>query len=437
MNPTNIPSDLLAFVIVLGPLIFFHEAGHFIFAKLFGVRVLVFSFGFGKRLTGFTRGGTDYRLSLIPLGGYVRMAGDTPEEGSGKPDEFLSRPKWQRFVILVAGPLMNVLIAIGVIAAMNMVWTEIYVLPAVLGEVQPGKAAAAAGLRIGDRIVAMDGETINDFEDMRLIISTHAGSPLRVDYVRNGQPQTTTLVPRREESELGPVGRAGIAPEFHAYVGRVAPGSPAALAGLKTGDRIVAANGKSVSQLSEFDAVFRAAKGKPLPIDVERDGKTFATVLPAASADETSYRGFMPPAVVHQLGFTAAIRDSVDQNVKLLRFTLITIGRLIRGETSVKDQFSGPLRIAAISGAMLRRSWFDLVGLIAMVSLQLGLMNLLPIPVLDGGHIAILMIEGVARRDLSLAVKERIQQVGFALLAALMIVVIYNDFIATVLTKKG
>ena len=435
----NIATNLIGFVIVLGFLIFAHESGHFFVAKLFRVRVLVFSFGFGKRLFGFRRGPTDYRVSLVPLGGYVRMAGDTPEENqAGNPDEFLSRPKWQRFLILVAGPFMNVVIAIGFVAIISMVGTESLIVRPVIGEVSPGKPAARAGLKPGDRIVAMNGEKIDNFDDMRLAISMHGGTPLHVDYLRNGQLRTTTMTPEKESSEFGPVGRAGIRPYFDTTIGRVKPGSPAAAAGLRTGDRVVGVNGKPVSQLAELDAAFDAAKGAAVGLDVARGNAHFQGRLAASKPDPSDpYRGFIPPTEIHKLSLVPAIKDSVAQNWKMLRYTFITLGRLFRAEGSVKE-LSGPISIARISGEMVRRGWINTIALMAMISLQLGIMNLLPIPVLDGGHIMILLIEGVARRDLSLNVKERIQQVGFAVLTALMLVVLYNDVITNVLLmRKG
>jgi regulator of sigma E protease len=435
----NIATNLLGIVIVLGFLVFAHESGHFFVAKLFRVRVLVFSLGFGKRLFGFRKGATDYRVSLVPLGGYVRMAGDIPEENqTGNPDEFLSKPKWQRFLILVAGPLMNIAIAIAFMAVISMVGTESIIIRPIIGEVTPNKPAARAGLLPGDRIVAIGGEKINDFDDMRLAIGMHGGTALRIDYLRNGQLRSTTMTPERENSEFGPVGRAGIRPFLDTTVGRVTPASPAAVAGLHTGDRIVAANGKPVSQLSELDAQFDTAKGAAIPLDVVRGAARFHTTLPAAKLDPLDpYRGFIPPTEVHKLSLIPAIKDSVEQNWKMLRYAFITLGRLFRAEGSVKE-LSGPISIARISGEMLRRGWMSVVALMAMISLQLGIMNLLPIPVLDGGHIMIVLIEGVARRELSLRVKERIQQVGFAVLAALMIVVLYNDVISNVLLmRKG
>src|SRR4051794_19516440 len=432
----NIATNIVGIIIVLGFLVFAHESGHFFVAKLFRVRVLVFSLGFGKRLFGFRKGATDYRVSLVPLGGYVRMAGDTPEENQpANPEEFLSKPKWQRFLILVAGPFMNIVIAIAFMVVISMVGTESIIIRPVIGEVTPGKPAARAGLLPGDRIVAINGEPMNDFDDMRLAIGMHGGTPLRIDYLRNGQRRSTTLTPEREDSEFGPVGRAGIRPYLDTTVGRVKPGSPAATAGLRTGDRIVAVNGHPVSQLSELDTWFDAAKKSPIALDVVRAAERFPTTLPVSAADPSDpYRGFIPPTEVHKLSFIPAVKDSVEQNWKMLRYAFITLGRLFRAEGSVKE-LSGPISIARISGEMLRRGWMNTIALMAMISLQLGIMNLLPIPVLDGGHIMILLIEGVARRDLSLQVKERIQQVGFAVLATLMIVVLYNDVITNVLRK--
>jgi regulator of sigma E protease len=435
----NIPTNIIGFGIVLGFLIFAHESGHFFVAKLFGVRVLVFSFGFGKRLLGFQKGATDYRISLIPLGGYVRMAGDIPEENQpGNPDEFLSKPKWQRFLIMVAGPVMNILIAIGFIAIISMVGTETVIVRPIVGEVVAGKPAERAGLQVGDRIVNINGEKIEEFADMQLVVGMNSGTRLRVDYIRNGQLRTTMVTPARESSDFGPVGVIGIRPFIETTVGRVKPASPAAMAGLRTGDRIIAIDDKPVSQISDFNASFDKAKGSALRLLVSRGREQFRTILPAANDDpDDPYRGIIPPTVVHKLSLIPALKDSVEQNWKMLRYAFLTLGRLFRAEGSVKE-LSGPISIARISGEMLRRGWRSMVALMAMISLQLGVLNLLPIPVLDGGHIMILVVEGVARRDLSMRVKERIQQIGFAVLAALMIVVIYNDVILNVLlTRKG
>ncbi len=436
-----ITTNVLAFIIVLGFLIFAHEAGHFVMAKLFRVRVLVFSFGFGRRLFGFKKGDTDYRVSLIPLGGYVRMAGDTPDQGgpivtTGAPDEFLSKPKWQRFFILFAGPFMNVLIAIVFLAILAMVGTEFRVVQPVIGEVLPNKPAARAGLQPGDRIIRIGNETIKDFDDLRLAITMNAGTQLQVEYIRDGVRRVTTLTPEQENSEYGPVGKAGIVPHYEPIVGRVIHGSAAAKAGIQTGDRIISVNGKPVRDMLQVDDVISKAPGAPITLGFERGSTRYVVNFPRVKFDPSNpYRGFLWPTEVRKLSLLPALRDSLEQNWKMLRYAFAAIGRIFRSEGSVKE-LSGPISIARISGDMLRRGWMEVVVLMAMISLQLGVMNLLPIPVLDGGHIAILLVEGAARRDLSLRAKERIQQLGFALIAALMIVVLYNDFISNVARLK-
>jgi regulator of sigma E protease len=438
----NIPTNIFAFVLVLGLLIFAHESGHFFVAKLFKVRVLVFSFGFGRRLFGFRRGATDYRVSLIPLGGYVRMAGDTPDEGgpitaTGAPDEFLSKPKWQRFLILFAGPAMNILIAIVFLTVLAMMGTEYRVVKPVIGSIVPNKPAAKAGLQPGDRIVRIGGETINDFDDLRLSITMNAGTPLRVEYIRNGQLHVTTLTPDRENSEYGPVGKAGLTARFDPVVGRIIPNSFAAKAGIRTGDRIISVNGQPVNDMDQVNEVITKAPNAAMTLGFSRGATQYTVTYPAAKLDERDpYRGFLPPTEIRKLSLFPAIGESIQQNLKMLRYAFAAIARIFRSEGSVKE-LSGPISIARISGDMLRRGWVEVVALMAMISLQLGVMNLLPIPVLDGGHIAVLLVEGAARRELSLRTKERIQQVGFALLAALMIVVIYNDVISNVMRLRN
>ncbi|HEX6100195.1 MAG TPA: RIP metalloprotease RseP [Thermoanaerobaculia bacterium] len=434
----DIATNLFAVIIVLGFLVFAHEAGHFMFAKLFRVKVLVFSFGFGNRLFGFRKGDTDYRVSLIPLGGYVRMAGDNPEENTaGNPEEFLSKPKWQRFLILVAGPAMNVLIAIAFIAILAMVGREEIITKPVISEVLPNKPAAKAGLQTGDRILRINNEVIDDFDEIRLLVSMNAGTPLRVVYERDGAQRTTTLTPEREDGDFGPIGRAGIQYGLEPIVGRVEPNSPAAVAGIRAGDRIVSVDGQPVRALETYAQAADKVKTKPIAVTVLRGTEQVSVrVAPSTDPELSTWRGVIPQTKMFKLSFFPALRYSVQENWRMLKLTFAAVGRLFRSEGSVKE-LSGPINIARISGEMLRRGFLEFLSLMAMISLQLGIMNLLPIPVLDGGHIMILLIEGIARRELSIRVKERIQQAGFAVLATLMLVVLYNDVISNVLRLKN
>jgi regulator of sigma E protease len=331
---------------------------------------------------------------------------------------------------------MNIVIAIAFMAALAMVGTEQLVTKPIIGEVVPNKPAAKAGLRTGDRIVQIKGEPVNDFDDVRMVVSTNAGTPLPVVYVRDGATRTTTLTPEKEESDYGPVGRAGISYWIEPLIGRVEPGSAAATAGLQAGDRILMVNGKPVRDMSEYARLADATKTQPVDLQVQRGGSTLAVKVPPAADPDDSTRGIVPQTKVLKLSLLPALRYSVQENWKMLKLAMSALGRLFRSEGSVKE-LSGPINIARISGEMLRRGWIQVIALMAMISLQLGVMNLLPIPVLDGGHIMIILIEGIARRDLSLRVKERIQQLGFAVLATLMIVVLYNDVITNVLRLRN
>jgi regulator of sigma E protease len=249
--------------------------------------------------------------------------------------------------------------------------------------------------------------------------------------------QATTLTPQKEETDYGPVGRAGITPLTDPVVAEVALNSTAARSGLRAGDRLISLNGRPIARLEDIGGILNNAKGAPIPLEVRRGNTAIHLTLQGDKFDPSNLgRGIISPYRIQKLSLPQALAESVRQNIKMVRYTYATISRLLRGQGSMKE-LSGPISIARISGEMMRRGWIYVVGLMAMISLQLGIMNLLPIPVLDGGHIFILLVEGVARRDLSLQMKERIQQLGFAALAVLMMVVIYNDVITNFFMRKG
>ena len=422
--------EILGLVIILAVLIFVHESGHFLMAKAFGVRVLVFSLGFGKRLFGFRKGDTDYRVSIIPLGGYVRMAGDMPEENQpSSPDDFLSKPKWQRLLILLAGPFMNLVTAIVIVTLVNMAGQEIVKLEPVIGGVSPNGPAAKAGLRLGDRVVRINGDEVKEFNDVRLAIATNAGERLHIEYERAGKRYETSLVPKRVREDGATVGKAEFSPMIEPVIGRVSPNSPAFKRGLRAGDRVVSANGTKIENLWDLYGILDKAGVKPVKIGVIRGGQPLTIAVPGDTAQPPLLaRGIEPQSEFRQLAFGPAVRDAFDQTRKMANLIFMGLNKLVRGKAKMGD-WAGPVGIARIAGEMFDAGLQPFVMLMALISVNLGILNLLPIPVLDGGHIMIILVEAAARRDLSIATKERVQQIGFFFIAALMLLVLYSDLV--------
>lgn len=421
---------LVAFFFVLGVLIFVHELGHYMMAKRLGVRVLTFSLGFGPKLLKFRRGDTEYCISAIPLGGYVKMAGENPDDPrSGRPDEFLSKTKWERFQILIMGPAMNIALAVVVMAAVLMQGAEVPLYqdqPPVVGAVTPGSPAEAVGIRDGDRILTVAGEATDTWEDFFLAIGTRANRDVAITVLRDGRTIPLTVRPNPQTRfELGEI---GVLPNVNPSVKSVNPGDPADRAGVKAGDQVLAVNGERMvigRQLAE--AISRNA-GHPVDLTIRRDGRDqHITVTPEKRGDRgligiqigEATRTFKP-------GPLEAIALSVRRNIEFSGLIFKTIGGLFVGETSPR-QLMGPVAIAQLSGESAQLGWIALLTLMASISLNLGLLNLLPIPVLDGGHIFIMALEGIARRDFSTQVKEKMFLAGFVLLMMLMVTVIYND----------
>ena len=422
---------ILAFLFVLGVLIFVHELGHFLMARRIGVRVLTFSLGFGPKLINVKRGDTEYCISAIPLGGYVKMAGENPEDSrTGAPDEFLSKGKWQRFQVLVMGPVMNLLLAVIVMALVYYQGAQLPQferLPVVIGTFAEDSVAARAGLKAGDRIVSVDGDPVETWEKFGMAIVPKANRQVTIGYVRDGRAAEIMLVPAAQgKYEMGDI---GVQPQIHPEVDEVSPGQPAAEAGLRKGDTILAANNEVNVSYDRLIELIRAGAGKTLALQVKR-GNTIETVQvsPRDNAGTVMIGAQIRPWETHTVnpGLVDAFKLSVQKNWEWTRLIVETLGGLFTQETSVK-QLMGPVAIADLSGAAAQAGWISLFSLMAMISLNLGLLNLMPIPVLDGGHIFILGLEGLARRDFSMRVKEKMLLAGFVLLLMLMVTVIYND----------
>ncbi len=422
---------ILAFLFVLGVLVFVHELGHFLVARWHGVRVLTFSLGFGPKILKTTRGGTEYCVSVVPLGGYVKLAGETVEDArTGAPDEFMSQSKWVRFQVYLAGPVMNLLLAFVVLTFVLMRGADVPLYESsapIIGAVAVGSPAEAAGLRVGDRIVSVDGQTTPTWEDFNLAVLPKARRQVAIVAVRNGQRVDVHVTP----NALGryEMGDLGVTPVWRPEVLQVNPKSPAERAGFRHGDVIVALAGERSLTRDQIIERIRNSANTPVVFAVERDGaETNLTVVPEGSPGGALIGVQISPFEVRRIDPSPleAVRLSARQNWD----NTVLIGRTLRGlitrETPVR-QLMGPVAIAELSGSAAQLGFAALFNLMAMISLNLGLLNLMPVPVLDGGHIAILAVEGIARRDLSVKVKERILLAGAALIALLMVTVIYND----------
>jgi len=421
-------SNTAAFIFALGVIIFVHEAGHLLVAKAFGMRVLAFSLGFGKRLWGFKRGETDYRLSLIPLGGYVKLSGeDLGESDRNDPRDFLNQPRWQRILVYLAGPGMNAVFSVLVIAALFMVGIEVPSLqsvPSVVGTAEAGSPGEAAGLLPGDRIVTVGGKETDHWQDVVFEVMTAIDRPLAFEIERDGARKTMTVTPvKPADFEFGD---AGIYPKLLPRVGELIAGGAAAAAGFRVGDEIRSIDGRGLASPGEFVTYIEEHLGQTVKVEVLRDGEHH--VIPVVPADQGGKGKIgVRLTIAQRFPPLQALRESVRFNIDIARQSLAVIGKIFTREVKAKNALAGPIEIAAQSGAAARSGFKNLFYLMGVLSLSIGLLNLFPIPILDGGNIAILLVESIARRDLSIGVKERIAQVGFALVVLLMVTVLFFD----------
>jgi len=422
----------ISVTIVLGVMVLVHEWGHFIVAKAFGVRVEIFSMGFGPRIWGRKRGDTDYRISALPLGGYVKMAGDNPvEDRKGDPDEFLSKPRWQRVLIAVAGPLMNIVMSVVLVAGIYVRGSKqpAYLdRPMVLAGVLQDSTAQKAGLAAADRIVQINSVKNPTWDRARLeLITTLPGHFLTVVVDRNGQPLSFTVPGGTYAEEVFGY------PADRVIVEAVSPGMPAERSGLRPGDEIKAVNGKPVPNAVEFPPIVMQSQGAPLDLLVQRgDREMHIEVHPqrvvAPSGAVRWQIGVQPAGELTDRRFSVgeALVESASFNAMVARQISYVVVELFRGNISLK-QLEGPLGIARESGRAARQGLAELLSLMAVIGMNLAILNLLPIPPLDGGHILLLFIEGTIRRDLSVRVKERFVTVSMVFLLLVFAIVMYND----------
>ena len=429
--------NILWLLVLIGVMINIHEFGHFWVARRFDVKVEIFSFGFGPRLFGFRRGETDYRVAAIPFGGYVKMAGDqsSDADAAADPRSVLSKPRWQRLLIALAGPMMNVVLAVAVLTGMYMV-SYPKLSPAdkeaVIGDVMPDSPAAKAGIQPGDRIVQIGGKSDPTWEDVSLKEFASAYQTVNVTVERGGSRVEVVVTPTL--GERSGMGSAGWDKRGEVELYSVEQGMPAEKSGLKAGDVILAVNGQPVDSSGKLQQFTRNSGGQPIEVRYERKGKTNSvTVQPVFEKKDGPARwmiGVSPALKSHfintRLSLPGALGESLRENAQ----GAMMIGQVLRGiverRMSTKN-ITGPIGLSQISGDAAREGPSAFLGLMAMVSLNLAIFNLLPIPILDGGVILLLLIEMAMHRDMSIGVKEAVLKVGFVFIMLIVALVLYND----------
>jgi len=426
-------TTLLAFAFVLGVLVFVHELGHFLAAKRVGIRVLKFQLGFNPTVVSFRRGDTEYGIGALPLGGYVKMAGESPDEPrTGRSDEFLSKTKWQRFQVLIMGPAMNIGLAFFLTAALLYQGAEVPAYddqPPIVGTITPGSAAASIDVKPGDRIVSVADRSVFTWAQFFVAFGSRAKRETTLVIDRNGEQLVRTLTPTIAPGDSRfEIGEIGVLPNVHPHIPTVNPGEPGDRAGIKPGDVVLAVNGEPITfRIQLRDAIFKRPQ-QQITVDVLRNGQRVQVHAVPERRGEGGWLGIGLADETKSIkpGPVEAVTMSLKRNVEYGGLIFQTVWGLITRETSPR-QLMGPVAIAQLSGESAQLGWMALFGLMSMISLNLGILNLLPIPVLDGGHIFIMALEGIARRDFSVRVKEKMLLAGFVVLMMLMVTVIYND----------
>jgi len=421
--------------VVLGVMILVHEFGHFALAKLLGVRVEQFALGFGKRVVGFRRGETEYRINMLPLGGYVKMAGENPSDArSGDPGEFASHPRWHRFLIAIAGPAMNIVLAVLLLTIVHMVHYAhpVYIdQPAVVGWVMEKSAGERAGIKAGDRIVRIESVQNPTWEDTISKLMLNPGLAVDLAIQRGPNILNITLTPDKVDPEQ--FDNAGLLPDEPLTVTLLEPNMPAAEAGMRSGDEVLAINGAPVHAMYGVVRQLQENGGKPLQMQILRAGQAMQIEMtPVFDKQRKVFRvGFQSnPVRVDKLPLTKAFLLSLRANRRNSLLIIELVQKMVQRKVSMK-QVAGPIGIGVVAGEAAEQGLIPLMALSALISLNLGIFNLLPIPIMDGGLVLLLAVESLMQRDISQPVKERIYQAAFVFLILFGVIVIYNDLMRT------
>ncbi|MBU1056276.1 MAG: RIP metalloprotease RseP [Proteobacteria bacterium] len=445
-------TDFIAFIIVLGVLIFIHELGHFLVARYFGVGIEKFSLGFGPRLFGKKVGITDYRVSAVPLGGYVKMVGEDPDAELDPEDISISyshKHVFKRILIVAAGPTFNILLAAVIYFGFFSVVGIEDVTP-VIRNIDIGGPAQKAGLAKGDLILSIDKAPVDSWYDIFNAIKRSDGRTLSLNLKRDDSEIAIALSPQLntgqdlfgDEVKYYDLGISGY-PEIEAIIGGVSNGFPAQVAGLEKNDKIVAINGEKVNSWNKMQKIILESQGKILLTTIQRGDSFFdVKITPVLKKNknalgeiEESYKigvssagGILPDEdkFLKKFSVIEALFESVRQTYRFTHLTIVSIAKLIQGKLSI-NTLGGPIMIAEMAGQQAREGASDFLFFMALISINLAVLNFLPIPVLDGGHLFFYFIEAAIGKPVNTKIREIAQQVGIFVLILLMIFVFYND----------
>ncbi len=428
---------ILYFIITIGVLVLVHEFGHFIAAKIFGMKVDTFSIGFPPRAFGKKIGETDYCVSWIPIGGYVKIAGMIDEsldtdflDVPPQPNEFRSKPMYQRIIVVLAGVIMNFLLTFLIFYGINLANGRSYYTTTAVGYIEQNSTASKLGFMVGDKLISIEGKTLKNWEDIQTdLYLDDVAKPLSVKLNRGGQITNITIPKGVVKSDE----QIGLFPDnMRAVIGAVDPGRPASKAGLRPGDEILSVNGNTINTNTQVVSIVQQNKGKQIQLDVKRGNQEQQIQVTPNSDGKigieigTQYTG---PVENFSYNILTAIPVGFDQTVGATALLIQSLSRIVTGQVSFTKSIGGPIKIAQLATQSAEMGIMSFLGFMALLSISLAVLNVLPFPALDGGHLAFLVYESIFRREVPTKIKLFAQQVGFALLLLFMAFVIYNDIV--------